>query len=451
MEGREFSLFLSDGNAIIEGMNAVTYIKYLLRNRISYYSYKLKTNFNIMGAVSLLSFVLAMVGFFSDLLVVRNGSIVVAVIALLPVILDLIKYLNNYAEKFTSIRRKKDYYDDVEFPGWEKITILNGSEKSQVFVRKQANEFLRSDRPIKYIEKNDYSKLLKKKIQKNWETYRHFLKRKYLDANYFGKLFFNESKYGMSREFDENSSTVVLHKTCYFDSFLTNICPGSEVIFNKDNETVAKLDGELSCITNNGQLKTVTDYLCANEPGGSTLLFDNHSIRLYEQSLLAQSSVSRIVPTGSGSVDYSDIRQSGRNGDFRDLITYSINRELFEEAFNGRKCNYSDYVDTRVIGYYKWAEKAGKAEFIGISRMHDDNVLLQEKSKVELTGDEHYIKANTVEILMESIKRELPDIENDVINAGNYSIPCVIAMRYLYEMCKEVDDKQIAPETALFR
>ena len=76
---------------------------------------------------------------------------------------------------------------------------------------------------------------------------------------------------------------------------------------------------------------------------------------------------------------------------------------------------------------------------------------MQEKSKVELTGDEHYIKANTVEILMESIKRELPDIENDVINAGNYSIPCVIAMRYLYEMCKEVDDKQIAPETALFR
>ena len=127
-----------------------------------------------------------------------------------------------------------------------------------------------------------------------------------------------------------------------------------------------------------------------------------------------------------------------------------MNRELFEEVFDNPKVIYDDYVDARIIGYFKWVRKAGKAEFIGISKMKKN--MLIKNSNAEHDGEGEYVDldALTVEDLMNSIKAILSDIENDTVNAGDYSIPVVVALKILYELCEKVSDKSQSPEKVLF-
>ena len=453
-------------NAISNNMDGLHYYIYLLRNRISYYRYVFYYGFNVFTLIRTVAFLYSLYDLIMDIIGLKESSFYMIVLFGISILWTAIDYIVNYGDKYTVIEEIPDYYSNIHFvenrlnngeterKEWKRIDIKNKNITDRVFVRDEVNAFLQNTKTINYTEKPDYKNLIQKIIRNNWDIYMPYLKRQYLDANYTGSLFFNEKKYGISNEFDETSLNVTLHKTCYYDSFLTDIAPGKKIVYRKNGKVVSELTGDLSCVTETGnglkQLKNVGEYVGSNHPGVSTLLFYHSKIRLYRQSRILQSSPSKYSPTGSGSVDYNDIKKSGNTSNFVDVVRYGMNRELFEEVFDNPKVIYDDYVDTRIIGYFKWVRKAGKAEFIGISKMKKN--MLIKNSNAEHDGEGEYVDldALTVEDLMNSIKAILSDIENDTVNAGDYSIPVVVALKILYELCEKVSDKSQSPEKVLF-
>ena len=399
-------------------MDGLHYYIYLLRNRISYYRYVFYYGFNVLTLMRTIAFLYSLYDLMMDIIGLKESNIYMVVLFGMSILWTAIDYVINYGDKYTVIEEIPDYYSNVHFvenrlnngeterKAWKRIDIKNKNVTDRVFIRDEVNSFLQNTKSIDYKEKPEYKKLIQKTIRTNWDRYMPYLKRQYLDANYTGSLFFNEKKYGISGEFDETSDDVTLHKTCYYDSFLTDIAPGKKIVYRKNGIVLSELTGDLSCVeeTRSGDklLKNVGEYVCSNHPGVSTLLFYHSKIRLYRQSRILQSSPSKYSPTGSGSVDYSDIRKSGNTGNFIDVVRYGMNRELFEEVFDNPKITYDDYVETRIIGYFKWIRKAGKAEFIGISKMKQN--MLIKNSNAEHDGEGEYIELNalTVEELMNS-------------------------------------------------
>ncbi len=86
---------------------------------------------------------------------------------------------------------------------------------------------------------------------------------------------------------------------------------------------------------------------------------------------------------GSGSLDYADMAKSGMLRDFRDVLRYGLAREVAEET--GMVKYFSEIrSNTMVIGFFRWIDRVGLPEFIGLTRA--GNVPFAAESNID--GDE---------------------------------------------------------------
>ncbi|GAB5562657.1 MAG: hypothetical protein SynsKO_43040 [Synoicihabitans sp.] len=92
------------------------------------------------------------------------------------------------------------------------------------------------------------------------------------------------------------------------------------------------------------------------------------------QNTRAQHNNEEIVPTGAGSMDWTDLLDVRKNGpsDFIRLIAYAMGRELAEESSFG-KLTKSDLLhlakSVKVIGSFRWLMRGAKPEFIGLVKL----------------------------------------------------------------------------------
>jgi hypothetical protein len=88
---------------------------------------------------------------------------------------------------------------------------------------------------------------------------------------------------------------------------------------------------------------------------------------LWKQTDEAIGSPGKLVPTGSGSSDADDYRGPGNA---LNAIQYGMQRELYEEcSLKELPQNTRKFVDTKIIGYFRWVNQGGKPEFVGISKL----------------------------------------------------------------------------------
>ncbi|MCG2583157.1 hypothetical protein [Massilia sp. TS11] len=122
----------------------------------------------------------------------------------------------------------------------------------------------------------------------------------------------------------------------------------------------------------------------ANHVGISTLALIRHAdgqfrLQLHVQSARADKGANLIVPSGSGSLDWSDHVKTGLS-DFFDITSYGATREFLEEnrylpEDGGHKAIASLIekmgIETLPIGYFRWLDHGGKPEFSHVTLVED--------------------------------------------------------------------------------
>lgn len=161
-----------------------------------------------------------------------------------------------------------------------------------------------------------------------------------------------------------NGEPVALSLTDYFSTVCSNYLTGWRVV---DRRSETPLVDGVELFIRDGNLLPLRKDQQANVIGVSTLAFtDDGKLVLITQGSTSPSSPGLLAPAGSGSVDLQDIRRS-RSKD-RSLVTFiacAMQRELVEEA----NVSYREIEWTEVLGYFRWLNKGGKPEYVGVTKL----------------------------------------------------------------------------------
>ena len=289
-------------------------------NKVDYFFYTAFRRINPFSVIALALLIYSLVGFVGDIRSLFSDSVWDRVLYIAALILSgVVKVLNlatHYEDRFTTDEIDKDFFKDVDVPNgdWQRLDLRMGDKETEpVFFSEKIDKLLRSDTPIDIRRDKEYEKRLGTHIRKkeNWEaTYSKFLRHNHRKAMYSGKQFYNEAKYGLSSDPTPSADptkpveAVKIHKTCYFDSYLTNIIPGQVLTRNRDKEVMASaLEAGWLPFTAEGEerrLRATGECAMANEPGVTTLCIkENDTIILWRQNHLAQCSTGSWWPAAA--------------------------------------------------------------------------------------------------------------------------------------------------------
>lgn len=312
----------------------------------------------------------------------------------------------------------------------EDICFSSG-KKERVLRSAALDKYIREENLILEESKN-MERNIKRFIKENKDNLLPFLKFNYRLSNFYGRMFFNEKKLCISSDIRITSKEkkVYYHKGTYYDTYLTNIIAGKELRSNEDNKLIASAEEFMPVIRKDDEyyLKDITVSVMNNEIGVSTLAITNDNyLIIWTQNRVAQSSGGLLVPTGSGSCDFADIR--GKS--FNDTIIYAMNRELWEENGGKHLCpSVEEIGQTKILGTFRWINKGGKSEFVGLTKVNKDLISFAQEKKEVFDREEYLI--NSVDDLLKKI--------DELLQRNNISVPLNVNLKALKEYAK--DDRE---------
>ena len=173
---------------------------------------------------------------------------------------------------------------------------------------------------------------------------------------------------------------VNVRKSYYFDALLTTEAFRSRIFRNNikgETEVYTDLttyfpvrqeiiEGQESVRFSPTMYKEVSGHI-----GITTLLItENRRVAMLHQGSFKAIGAHTVGLGGSGSMNYSDLELAGSSNDLRQAIAYGMARELCEET-GMQKWFEEVRRNTQVTGFFRWIDRCGKPEFIGITRAED--------------------------------------------------------------------------------
>lgn len=155
------------------------------------------------------------------------------------------------------------------------------------------------------------------------------------------------------------------------------------------------------------------------------LLTENRRVAMLLQGASKPVGGQQINLGGSGSINLDDIELSGNTGDLHDVITYAMTRELCEET--GMKEWFGQaHIHTMVTGFFRWIDRCGHPEFIGITYVRD--VPFSKKNRID--GDE-VVKYEEIPITIETPQDFVRVWEHIQVNKLNVALSSLMALHRL--------------------
>ncbi len=444
----------------------------------SYAKYDLKyslRNFSWDYLISLLSFAVGLISFLvsgiSDLQRPGVPRILMIVGWAITVVTLFRQWVKNKEKKTLYAEAIKDIYKDVtppKLPGsqrekcspWRRriIRVMRDgrlAEETTIYSNDTIDEWLYEGAGGVQMERDrTYEKELNKKIKEHYnEDYKPFLRHNYRVSMFYGRQFQNEKKWGISGEFYPDSRSVKVHKTCYFDTYLTNIIPGTQLLSTRYETAAVSIDTPELFLPyaqpgqDQKQLQWLGTPVTANELGVTTLCFLDEAdyIPLWTQNHQAQSSRAQLVATGSGSADWKDCEHylKGSDKSFIKAVIRGMERELYEESIGGRAVSQEEFLSrtqTEVTGYFRWLAKGAKSEFVGISKTDLERLLdkiTPEETEVTkgIQVPSHTIYALKSK-LSELVHPDPNDPDGEIYISEACSISCTAAILALQNLCE---------------
>jgi len=354
-----------------------------MKNRVAYFLYYVKYHKRkcVATGVNAMLLITALVGNAMDVSHMsfkgEDGIHWATVGAFVVIVLNLLwsLYDDFLAEVFENrgvrlgINPSLDIVDELVFDEQDEKSVEVGVQRA--CFRPDVNSMLIRETGLRIEEDENVPKDITKFIRKHREDLFAFLRKRYKESNSEHKMFFNEKKlcltYSLQGNMTSEKSVAKIHKGCYYDTFLTNICSTKKLENNTEN--IVLYDGKLHYPHAGKKLKPLEISHMNNEIGISTIAFTNdNNIVIWESNERAQIQGHQLVPSGSGSADWKD--REGKKT-LSEVICYSMERELKEE------CSLLQYAEsqekkiseTRIIGYWRWLNKGGKPEFCGVTKL----------------------------------------------------------------------------------
>lgn len=186
---------------------------------------------------------------------------------------------------------------------------------------------------------------------------------------------------------------VPLRRSYYFDALLTAEAFRSRIFRNN-------IDGQMELYTDltayfpvykemvGGQeaVRFTDDFydrVSGHVGVTSLVLTENRRVAMLFQGATKAIGARTVSLGGSGSLDYADMLRAHDPEDLRELLAAAMAREVAEETgFPERAAEIKD--NTLVIGFFRWVDRCGKPEFVGLTRA--GNVPFAQNQSID--GDE---------------------------------------------------------------
>lgn len=295
-------------------------------------------------------------------------------------------------------------------------------ENGTIFYSNELNMFLCKNKKISAEISNIKYKRIRKNLYKNSNNYLPFLAYKTNECKNHDEVFKNDLKLCMTSDIYKNKS-VLLHIGGYFDTYLTNIVCNKALFNNSDN--CKKYNAiEYPINLHDNSLKSIDDSEMNDEIGVSTVAFTNdHRMILFTQNrCVASDSAGLFAPSGSGSSDADDYCEN----DLYRSITNGMNRELLEETcLEKKKLHENNDYKTKIIGYFRWKEKGGKPEFVGITKLINT-------SHIDIESQETEVCDLNCTYTIES-EEDLKKCIDALLENKNTSVPLVATLFFIKE------------------
>lgn len=231
------------------------------------------------------------------------------------------------------------------YGAWEEVTHRTG----HAVTNRELNEALLAEALID-IELDDRSW----RPQGQFEQYRRLVKLR-LDED--------QTKVRLSKDLLPGGQTVRLQRTTYSAFMVTNRL-GAYRLVEAGGHNNDLLHAE-DALFRGGRLPALMRSDCSNHLGVDILAVTTDGrIPLIRQSPQNQLSAGLLASSGSGSVDWGDLRP----GD--DLVTF-LKRSMLREMREELGLSQLSVTDTpvRVLGYARFSHLGGKPQFLGVAKL----------------------------------------------------------------------------------
>lgn len=246
-----------------------------------------------------------------------------------------------------------------------------------------------------------------------------------------GKQIFNSKLVGLDSDLHfYEKKDIFLKPVTYFD-YVTN----DESIFRvltMANNSSYLFNGNKHTLYDNGSFKNIEGSSLTNLIGVNILLILNVDgikyVVINRQNSFTDVNHFRLMPSGSGSLNYSDFKRNKKLS-FNDILRIGMYRELEEESYIGTKYLNDHNARFNILGVARLISKSGKPDFFGkveidIAKSELENILKSyniKQNKFLCTNKEHTLLENNY---MEIIKLDkfLKENENNFLYNENESI-----------------------------
>lgn len=186
----------------------------------------------------------------------------------------------------------------------------------------------------------------------------------------FQESLVNEEKIALAHFLCADAGSITIGRTSYFATVATNEACTRQL--GKSGESWRDFRSLFPVHSSTGSLLGLSESNLSNQIGASTLGFTkDRRFVVWTQTTGSQRSLGKKVPTGSGSIVWTDFSHSLRN-DLLSVVKFGMARELSEEAGLAAAYDIPGLADvTYVLGYFRWVEMGGLPEFIGVTRLGD--------------------------------------------------------------------------------
>jgi hypothetical protein len=267
-------------------------------------------------------------------------------------------------------------------------------------------------------------------IRKNKDTLLPLLTRHFVSVGR-RQIFENERKLCLCSDPNPSEEELLFHYGGYFDSWMTNEACTRALLDDDGNIVVdgrslfpADLGADTLCLRGLGH-SSMNNHL-----GVSTLAFARDGVlMLSRQSKRAVVGGGQINASGSGSSDAGDFDTS--RSTLQAAVKYGMRRELSEEQMNRPGIPLHHIRQTRIVGYFRWSNRGGKPEFVGVTTL-DCNSAELEADGVEVSGCEP-LYVPTLDVLVSELEIAIRDAES-----RRYSVSLRVNLACLRHLC-EVD------------
>lgn len=332
-------------------------------------------NFSLIITVS--SVVIAFAGI--TLTEYDNEAVIIGICGVIFVLLQLfyiyVSQLRTSFYKSENSENADSLYNITNIDLTPEFEVITLPSKVKISHSLPLNTVLINDEEIRFSKNKDYENIILKKWKNEREKQSKFLIFK---ANDSGRLF-NESKVALLSNLYSLKKYVEIGKTSYFTSLVTNEASG-KILINKTNDSVTHFDNMIPIV--NGNLLDIPSSRLSNHIGVTLLgITKDNNLIFWSQNSKAQQNVNSLVASGSGSLDWRDLTLSNAV-DLINLVKYGMTRELVEECnLDNNAVNDININDCKVIGYFRWLERGGKPEFVGICNIPVSTALLYPDTK----------------------------------------------------------------------